>query len=112
MTYSVIAFDPESGAFGVAVQSHWFNVGRTPPGVRFGVGAVVTPALADPSYGWRGLAAMGEPIPADRALNRLLAAIPAGARRQVAFVAPAGRVTVPAGSRCISHAGHVVGEGW
>lgn len=112
MTYSVIAFDPESGAFGVAVQSHWFNVGRTAPWVRFGVGAVVTQALTDPSYGWRGLDAMGEGIPADRALNRLLADDPDRERRQVAFVDPEGRVAVHTGSRCLSHAGHVVGEGW
>lgn len=112
MTYSVIAFDPESGAFGVAVQSHWFNVGRTAPWVRFGVGAVVTQALTDPSYGWRGLDAMGEGIPADRALSRLLADDPDRERRQVAFVDPEGRVAVHTGSRCISHAGHVVGEGW
>ena len=112
MTYSVIAFDPESGAFGVAVQSHWFNVGRTAPWVRFGVGAVVTQALTDPSYGWRGLDALGEGIPADRALSRLLADDPDRERRQVAFVDPEGRVAVHTGSRCISHAGHVVGEGW
>lgn len=112
MTYSVIAYDPESGAYGVAVQSHWFNVGRTAPWVRFGVGAVVTQALTDPSYGWRGLDAMSDGVPAGDALERLLADDSERDRRQVAFVDSDGRVAVHTGSRCIAHAGHVVGEGW
>lgn len=112
MTYSVIAFDRESGAYGVAVQSHWFNVGRTAPWVRFGVGAVVTQAMTDPSYGWRGLDAMTDGIPAGDALEQLLAVDPERERRQVAFVDSEGRVAVHTGSRCIAHAGHVAGEGW
>ena len=112
MTYSVIAYDPESGAYGVAGQSHWFNVGRTAPWVRFGVGAVVTQALTDPSYGWRGLDAMSDGVPAGDALERLLADDSERDRRQVAFVDSDGRVAVHTGSRCIAHAGHVVGEGW
>lgn len=112
MTYSVIAYDPESGAYGVAVQSHWFNVGRTAPWVRFGVGAVVTQALTDPSYGWRGLDAMSDGVPAGDALERLLADDSERDRRQVAFVDSDGRVAVHTGSRCIAHASHVVGEGW
>ena len=112
MTYSVIAYDPESGAYGVAVQSHWFNVGRIAPWVRFGVGAVVTQALTDPSYGWRGLDAMSDGVPAGDALERLLADDSERDRRQVAFVDSDGRVAVHTGSRCIAHASHVVGEGW
>jgi len=112
VTYSVIAYDPESGAYGVAVQSHWFNVGRTAPWVRFGVGAVVTQALTDPSYGWRGLDAMSDGVPAGDALERLLADDSERDRRQVAFVDSDGRVAVHTGSRCIAHASHVVGEGW
>lgn len=112
MTYSVIAFDRESGAYGVAVQSHWFNVGRTAPWVRFGVGAVVTQAMTDPSYGWRGLDAMTDGIPSGDALEQLLADDPERERRQVAFVDSEGRVAVHTGSRCIAHAGHLAGEGW
>src|SRR5690606_41613911 len=86
MTYSVIAFDPESGAFGVAVQSHWFNVGRTAPWVRFGVGAVFTHALTDLSYGLRGLDAMSYGVPTGDSLGRLLSDDSEGVRRQAACV--------------------------
>ncbi len=112
MTYSVIAHDPESGAYGVAVQSHWFNVGRSAPWVRFGVGAVVTQALTDPSYGWRGLDAMAGGAAATTSLRTLLDVDSDQDRRQVAFVDARGEVAVHTGSRCIRHAGHIVGEGW
>jgi hypothetical protein len=36
-TYSIVAFDPETGDMGVAVQSHWFSVGTV---VSWGEGAV------------------------------------------------------------------------
>jgi uncharacterized Ntn-hydrolase superfamily protein len=112
VTYSIVAFDPESGAYGVAVQSHWFNVGRSAAWVRFGVGAVVTQALTDPSYGWLGLDAMASGHPPQEALDGLLAGDPERERRQVGFVDTEGRVAVHTGERCIRHASHFVGEGW
>lgn len=112
MTYSVVAHDPDSGAYGVAVQSHWFNVGRSAPWVRFGVGAVVTQALTDPSYGWRGLDAMAIGHDAHSALEQLLREDPAADRRQVAFLDSAGRVAAHTGARCIRFASHHEGEGW
>lgn len=112
MTYSVVMRDPESGAYGVAVQSHWFNVSRTAPWVRFGVGAVATQALTDPSYGWRGLDLLaGGANPAD-ALNAMLAQDDDAAKRQVALLAADGGLAVHTGSECIAVAGHAVGDGW
>jgi uncharacterized Ntn-hydrolase superfamily protein len=112
VTYSIVAFDPESGAYGVAVQSHWFNVGRSAAWVRFRVGAVVTQALTDPSYGWRGLEAMASGLVPQEALERLLADDPDRARRQVGFVDASGRVAVHTGDKCIRHAAHLLGDGW
>lgn len=112
MTYSVVAFDPESGAYGVGVQSHWFNVGRTAPWVRFGVGAIATQAMTDPSYGWRGLDIMAAGVDAPTALRVLMDMDPESDRRQVGFIDATGRVAVHTGSRCIRYASHVVGAGW
>lgn len=112
MTYSVIAHDPESGAYGVAVQSHWFNVGRSAPWVRFRVGAVATQALTDPSYGWRGLDLMAAGHSAAAALVELLDGDDDADRRQVAFVDAAGEVAVHTGARCVRYADHVQGRGW
>lgn len=112
MTYSIIAADAESGAYGVAIQSHWFNVGRDSPWARFGVGAVVTQALTDPSYGWRGLDVMAAGVDPERALRVLLDNDPMAAHRQVAMIDERGHVAVHTGGSCIPHASHLIGEGW
>ena len=112
MTYSVLIRDRESGAYGVAVQSHWFNVSRTAPWVRFGVGAVATQALTDPSYGWRGLDCMAGGLAPDEALIQLLADDADAARRQVGFLAADGRIAVHTGADCIRESGHLTGDGW
>ena len=51
-TYSIIAKDPQTGEFGVAVQSHYFSVGPIVPWAESGVGAVATQSLVlvIPSY--------------------------------------------------------------
>src|SRR5207237_1040583 len=54
-TYSIVARDPATGQFGVAVQSHWFSVGALVPWTRPGVGAVATQANVEVSYGPRAL---------------------------------------------------------
>lgn len=112
MTYSIIALDDESGAYGVAIQSHWFNVGRDSPWVRFGVGAVVTQALTDPSYGWRGLDVMAAGVDASRAIRVLLSEDDQADRRQVGMIDANGNVAVHTGTSCVAHASHVIGEGW
>lgn len=96
----------------MAVQSHWFNVGRTAPWTRFGVGAVVTQALTDPSYGWRGLDAMASGRSASDALEQLLSEDSAAERRQVAFIDQAGGVALHTGRLCIRYASHIAGPGW
>jgi hypothetical protein len=42
VTYSIVARDPDSGRFGVAIQTCWPFVGAACPWVESGVGAVVT----------------------------------------------------------------------
>lgn len=109
MTYSIVARDPGSGQFGVAVQSHWFSVGPLVPWARAGVGAVATQANVDVSYGPRALELLAAGIGAREALGRLLAADPGAAHRQVAVVDAAGGVGAHTGSSCVQFAGHVAG---
>jgi uncharacterized Ntn-hydrolase superfamily protein len=112
MTYSVLMWDGESGAYGVAVQSHWFNVSRTAPWVRFGVGAVATQALTDPSYGWRSLDAMAAGMSPAGTLEGLLADDPEADHRQVGLLSADGEVAVHTGTACIREAAHQIGHGW
>ena len=109
-TYSIVARDPATGELGVAVQSHWFSVGAVVPWAEAGVGAVATQSFVDPSYGKLGLDVMRAGRTAPEALAGLLAADAASGVRQVAMIDAQGRVAAHTGDKCITAAGHVVGE--
>ena len=111
MTYSIVARDPATGEFGVAVQSHYFSVGSVVPWVEAGVGAVATQAFGELSYGPLGLDRMREGSSAANALSALVAADSDSEHRQVAFVDAAGNVATHTGGLCIAHAGHRHGNG-
>ena len=110
MTYSIVARDPGSGDLAVAVQSHFFGVGRLCPFVRAGVGAVATQASVDPAYGPLGLQLMEAGKSPANALAGLVAADPGQASRQVAMIDAEGRVAAHTGTSTIAEAGHEIGE--
>jgi len=111
MTYSIVARDPETGALGVAVQSHYFSVGSVVTWAEAGVGAIATQSFAEPAYGPRGLALLRFGVDPVTALQALTSADAEQARRQVAFVDAGGRVAVHTGALCIEAAGHATGDG-
>ncbi|MFQ5522361.1 MAG: DUF1028 domain-containing protein [Acidimicrobiia bacterium] len=111
-TYSIVAFDADTGQLGVAVQSHWFSVGTVVPWAESGVGAVATQALAEPAYGPHGLELMRNGVDAVTALAKLTDEDSEADVRQVAFVDASGRAATHTGARCIDEAGHVTGEGF
>lgn len=111
-TYSIVARDPATGAFGVAVQSHWFQVGPVVPWAEAGVGAVATQSFARVDYGPLGLALMRSGKSAREALDSLLATDAQRDVRQVAMVDRAGVVAAWTGPKCIQAAGHASGEGY
>jgi uncharacterized Ntn-hydrolase superfamily protein len=112
MTYSIAARCADTGQLGVAVQSHFFGVGRIVPWVVGGVGAVATQAQAELAYGDDGIVRLraGE-APAD-ALAAMLEADDRSAHRQVGIVDRDGRVAAHTGANCIAEASHVLGDGF
>lgn len=112
MTYSIVAHDHETGAIGVAVQSHWFSVGAVVSWARAGVGAVATQSIAEPAYGTRLLDRLESGQVPRAALDELLADDEQQAYRQVAVVNAAGDVAVHTGSACIAFAGDERGRGF
>lgn len=112
MTYSVVAFDPESGSYGVAAQSHSFNVGALVPWARPGVGAIATQATTNTTYGRRGLEMLAAGVDPETTLVTLLHEDPDSSIRQVAIVGSGGEVAVHTGSSCLRHASHVTGPAW
>jgi uncharacterized Ntn-hydrolase superfamily protein len=112
LTYSIVARDKDTGEFGVAVQSHYFQVGPTVPWAIAGVGAVATQSMVNVSFGPLGLNYLGAGYTAEQALKALLAGDSEPQSRQVALVDASGGVAVHTGSRCIPAAGHRTGDGF
>ncbi len=111
-TYSIVAYDEETGQLGVAVQSHWFAVGQLVPWAKSGVGAVATQSFVRVEYGPDGLALMEQGVSAEDALARLVASDDQRAVRQVAMIDVNGSVAAHTGDRCIDMAGHHVGKNY
>ena len=108
-TYSIVAFDEETGELGVAVQSHWFSVGFLVPWAKAGVGAVATQSFVKVDYGPEGLNRMEHGQSAEEALTSLLEEDEGEAVRQVAMIDVKGSVAAHTGTKCIYAAGHQIG---
>src|SRR5918994_2337503 len=111
-TYSIVAFDPDTGELGAAVQSHWFSVGSLCTWARPGVGAVATQSIVEPAHGPHTLDRLERGDTAEEAVAGVLADDPLADLRQVGAVDARGRVAAHTGARCIPEAGHVTGEHW
>lgn len=112
MTYSIVARDKKTGEFGVAVQSHYFQVSPAVPWALAGVGAVATQSRVNLSYGPLGLELLQAGYTAEQALKALTSGDPRAEVRQCAIVDAAGNVAAHTGSKCIPAAGHRLGDGF
>ena len=112
MTYSIVARDKQTGELGVAVQSHYFQVGPTVPWALAGVGAVATQSMVNVSFGPLGIDYMRAGYAAEQALKALLAGDSEPQSRQVSLVDAQGNVATHTGSKCIPAAGHRIGDGF
>lgn len=104
-----MARDKETGELGVAVESHFFQVGPVVPWAIAGVGAVATQSDVNISFGPLALDYLRAGYTAEQALRALLAADTQPDARQVAIVDAAGNVATHTGPRCIPAAGHRTG---
>jgi uncharacterized Ntn-hydrolase superfamily protein len=111
-TYSIVARDPETGEMGVAVQSHWFSVGSIVAWGEAGVGVVATQSFVNPSFGPRGLDLLKKGMTAQEVVELLISTDEGREMRQLAIVDSKGNSYAFTGSKCISEAGHFVGNGY
>lgn len=112
MTYSIVARDPHTGRFGVAVQSHFLGVGPVVPWLEAGVGAVATQASVDISLGPIGLELLRAGRSADDVVAALIASDAQAHVRQLGVVDTNGRAAAHTGANCIPACGHLVGDGF
>jgi uncharacterized Ntn-hydrolase superfamily protein len=109
-TFSIVAFDSETGSLGVAVQSKFLAVGSVVPWARAGVGAIATQGMANYNYGPRGLELLARGVTADETVEGLISADEGREHRQVGVVDGRGRAATFTGSECFDWAGGVKGE--
>jgi uncharacterized Ntn-hydrolase superfamily protein len=108
MTWSIIARDPESGAFGVAVTTKFFAVGAICPHAQSGVGALATQALVNPTFGPRGLRLLAEGQPAETVVATLIRGDAGRATRQLHVIDAAGGIAAHTGDDCVGWCGHII----
>lgn len=111
-TFSIVAYEPNEQAWGVAVASKFPAVGAVVSWARAGVGAVATQALCKMGVGPDGLAMMAQGNSAQETLNTLLAKDPGATDRQIGMVDARGGAAAYTGEGCYAWAGHKIGEGF
>lgn len=113
-TFSIVAYDPVQGDWGVAVASRYFSVGSVVPWAEAGVGAVATQASVNAGYGPRGLVLLRQGLTAKQVVDRLLEedAFEGKDARQVAVVDAKGEVAAYTGPKTNAWAGDRQGKHW
>lgn len=108
MTWSIIARDPATGAFGIAIASKFFAVGAFCPHGEGGVGALSTQSLPNPLWGQRGMRLLREGMPAADVVRYLTLPDRGAEQRQLHVQDARGGIAAFTGPHCIGWAGHVV----
>lgn len=111
-TYSIVAYDSDTGDMGVAVQSHWFSVGTIVTWGEAGVGVVATQSFVNPSFGPRGLELLKHGKTPQQVVDDLIASDEGREFRQLAVLDAKGRAASFTGKDCIQPAGNLVGDGF
>lgn len=111
MTWSILAFDPATGALGVAVASRAFAIGARMPHVRAGVGAVATQSISNAYLGPRVLDLLAAGMAPSAAIKEALDADGGRELRQLHAVDRHGRCAAWTGRHCVEWAGEACGEG-
>ena len=111
MTWSIVAHDPATGAFAVAVATKAFAVGASCPFVRSGVGAVSTQSITNRYLGPAILDALARGLPPDAAIEGALAGDAGRGVRQVHAVDRHGHTAAWTGQNCVAWCGSVAAPG-
>lgn len=108
MTWSILARDAATGAFGVAVATKFFAVGSLCPHASGGVGALATQALINPTFGPRGLRLLVEGIAAPHVVAALIESDDGRDQRQLHVMDRKGLIAAYTGANCIAWCGHTI----
>src|SRR5260370_29719561 len=112
MTWSIVARDAASGAFGVAIATRFFAAGALCPHAQSGRGALSTQAVGNPHYGKQGLELLRAGVPAPEVVKRLTAPDEGRDQRQLHVIDAAGRIGQHTGKSCVDWCGALAGDGY
>ncbi len=105
-TFSIVAMDPETSEWGIAVASRVLDVGYIVPWLKAEVGAVATQALTNPYFGPWALEELSEGKNADEVLEIILKRDTLPEDRQVGLVDRNGKSATHTGESTLEWAGH------
>jgi uncharacterized Ntn-hydrolase superfamily protein len=111
MTWSIVAHDPKSDAFAVAVATKAFAVGAFCPFVRSGVGAVSTQSITNRYLGPAILDSLARGLPPAAAIESALVGDEGRGLRQVHAVDRFGRTASWTGQNCVEWCGSTSADG-
>ena len=111
-TFSIVAFDPETKDFGVAVCTMPPKVGNIVPWAKAEVGAVATQAMTNGGFGPRGLEMLAAGKSAKEALETLVADDPGKEQRQIGVIDSKGEAAAFTGSKCMPWCGSKQGKNY
>jgi uncharacterized Ntn-hydrolase superfamily protein len=110
MTWSIVARDPATGSFGVAVATRAFAVGARCPWLRAGVGAVSTQSMSNHFLGPLILDRLQAGLEPAQPIESALAGDAGRGLRQVHCVDRHGRSAAWTGDNCVEWCGHQTGR--
>jgi uncharacterized Ntn-hydrolase superfamily protein len=111
MTWSILARDPETGLYGLAVASRFFAVGAVVPWSGGPHGAVMSQALPNPELGLRGLMLLAHGHGADTVVEMLVAMDRGIEQRQLHVIDATGATAAYTGPHCVEWCGHLAEVG-
>jgi uncharacterized Ntn-hydrolase superfamily protein len=109
-TFSIVAYDPESNEYGIAVQSKFFSVGSVVPFAEADTGALATQAVGNLLFGPLALKLFKEGVDAKAVLDQLLSDDPDRESRQLGAVDAEGSPATFTGAKCLPWAGGKTGK--
>jgi uncharacterized Ntn-hydrolase superfamily protein len=111
MTFSIVAYEPQTRELGGAVASFTFGAGSLVLWARPGAGVVITQMTPEANYAASGLNRMEAGEAADAVLSSLLKIDAGVGQRQLAMLDPRGKVAAYTGAQCVGYAGHRAAAG-
>lgn len=111
-TFSIVAFDPETNEWGIAVASKYLAVGSAVSWAKAGVGAVATQASVNVLLGNAALELMGKEKNAKETLDEIIKADSGREIRQIGVIDKNGMTANYTGAKCNPWAGAKAGKNY